>query len=444
MRLALVSCLAWCLAGCAAAARTHVVVVSIDGLKPESYLEPDRLGLAVPTFRRMVREGVVGTDTRTVLPSVTYPSHTTIATGVPPAAHGIVSNYAFDPLGRNMDGWWWYAEDIRAPTVWDAARAAGRTVALIDWPVTVGAKADVLVPEYWRAGTADDQKIIRALATPGFLDEVAARRPGFWDRYTPPNVTDEAGVDLAEHALETRRPDLLFLHIWQTDDRQHDSAPGSAPALAAIENADRQLARLIAAAGRAGIAAHTVFVVVSDHGFAAADRSFRPGVLLRERGLLTLDDRNKVVAWRAQVDVEGFTYVYLRDPNDAEAARAARAAFEGATGPDQPIARIFDAAEIRARGGDPKAIFGLDPAPGWRFLPGAAGPVTVLEPRTLGVHGMDPERPEMRASLLFWGEGIAAGRRLDGASLVDVAGTVADLLGIPFPSAQGRRLRVRP
>src|SRR5262249_45075297 len=243
MRLALVSCLAWCLAGCAAAARTHVVVVSIDGLKPESYLEPDRLGLAVPTFRRMGREGVVGTDTRTVLPSVTYPSHTTIATGVPPAAHGIVSNYAFDPLGRNMDGWWWYAEDIRAPTVWDAARAAGRTVALIDWPVTVGAKADVLVPEYWRAGTADDQKIIRALATPGFLDEVAARRPGFWDRYTPPNVTDEAGVDLAEHALETRRPDLLFLHIWQTDHRQHDSAPGSPPALAALQNADPQLAR---------------------------------------------------------------------------------------------------------------------------------------------------------------------------------------------------------
>src|SRR5215470_15614341 len=96
---------------------------------------------------------LVVTGALSVLPSVTYPAHTTIATGVFPARHGIVTNYAWDPVDKNLTGWWWYAEDIRAPTLWDAARAAGRKVALIDWPVTVGAKVDVLVPEYWRAGT---------------------------------------------------------------------------------------------------------------------------------------------------------------------------------------------------------------------------------------------------------------------------------------------------
>src|SRR5215470_11487073 len=154
-----------CVAPAAAAPpRPHVVIVSVDGLRPDTYLEADRLGLKIPTLRRLMREGTVAAGAMSVLPSVTYPAHTTIATGVFPARHGIVTNYAWDPVDKNLTGWWWYAEDIRAPTLWDAARAAGRKVALIDWPVTVGAKVDVLVPEYWRAGTPDDQKLERALA----------------------------------------------------------------------------------------------------------------------------------------------------------------------------------------------------------------------------------------------------------------------------------------
>jgi len=185
-----------------------------------------------------------------------------------------------------------------------------------------------------------------------------------------------------------------------------------------------------------------VFVVVSDHGFARADRSFRPSAVLRDRGFISVDPAGKITAWRAQAGVNGFAYVYLRDGDD-ETRRAVREAFRPFTGAGQPIGRIVEAEEIRARGGDPQAFLGLDPAPGWRFLSGQAGALTSNEPKAIGVHGMDPERADMRATLLFWGPGIAAGRRLQGARLVDVAPTVAGILGIPFPSAEGRRLNVR-
>ena len=62
-----------------------------------------------------------------VIPTVTYPSHTTLVTGVWPAKHGIYANTTFDPLQKNYQGWYWYAEDIHVPTLWDAAREAGRT-----------------------------------------------------------------------------------------------------------------------------------------------------------------------------------------------------------------------------------------------------------------------------------------------------------------------------
>src|SRR3954453_1785816 len=95
----------------------RVLVVSIDGLLPACYLEPDAHGLAVPTLRMLARAGIAARGVRSVFPSVTYPSHTTMATGVPPAVHGIVTNVASDPGERNMEGWRWYTEDIKAPTV---------------------------------------------------------------------------------------------------------------------------------------------------------------------------------------------------------------------------------------------------------------------------------------------------------------------------------------
>jgi predicted AlkP superfamily pyrophosphatase or phosphodiesterase len=80
-----------------------VVLISVDGLKPEYVLDADRYGLKIPTLRRMVAEGTSASAVTGVLPTVTYPSHTTLVTGVAPATHGILNNSPFDPLQRNQD-----------------------------------------------------------------------------------------------------------------------------------------------------------------------------------------------------------------------------------------------------------------------------------------------------------------------------------------------------
>src|SRR4051794_13205432 len=112
----------------------HVILVTVDGLTPESYLNPDVHGLRIPTLRRMVQQGAFSDGARSVFPSVTYPAHSSSATGGSPARHGLYSNYAEDPQETNPDGWRWYAEDLRAPPIWEAARRAGYQTALINWP----------------------------------------------------------------------------------------------------------------------------------------------------------------------------------------------------------------------------------------------------------------------------------------------------------------------
>ena len=84
--------------------------------------------------------------------TVTGAGHTSMVTGCSPDKHGIIANTPFDPLSKNQGGWYWYAEDIRVPTLWDAAARAGLATASVDWPVTVGANINYNIAQYWRAG----------------------------------------------------------------------------------------------------------------------------------------------------------------------------------------------------------------------------------------------------------------------------------------------------
>ena len=109
-----------------AARAEPVLLISIDGLRPGDVLEADKRGLSIPNLRRFVKEGAHATGVTGVLPTLTYPSHTTLMTGVSPAKHGIVANNSFDPMGMNQGGWYWYAQDVKTPMLWDQGRAVHR------------------------------------------------------------------------------------------------------------------------------------------------------------------------------------------------------------------------------------------------------------------------------------------------------------------------------
>jgi predicted AlkP superfamily pyrophosphatase or phosphodiesterase len=411
----------------------RVVVISVDGLMPASYLDPEALGLRIPTLRRFVAEGAFARAVTPVFPTVTYPAHTTMVTGVPPAAHGIVGNRPKDPLERNQGGWWWYAEDIAAPTVWQAVHAKGGTAALITWPVTVGADVRFLVPEYWRAGTADDQKLLRSLSTRGLLDKVAAREPGLWKHLAPPDVADDAQFAIARHVLAEESPDLVLMHVWMVDDAQHRHGPGSREAIAAIEHADQLIGALVAQLEAGPGWARTSVIVVSDHGFLPVENQIRLNVAFAARGLVTLGADGKPTATRVTLLASGGTaFLYLDDPTARAEVDAAIASI-GA-----PIARVYTRDEVVAAGGDPAVDLVLAAAPGYQFSDKRDG--TALVPSTgKGDHGYPPTDPAMAASFLALGPRIPA-TDLGTIDMTDIAPTIAWLLDVPLPTATGHTI----
>jgi predicted AlkP superfamily pyrophosphatase or phosphodiesterase len=299
-----------------------------------------------------------------------------------------------------------------------------------------------LVPEYWRAKNENDPKLLRALSTPGLLEAVAKEHPEFASMYKPPDVKDEILTDIAIHILAEGKPALLLLHLVEVDGAQHHTGLWSPESVRAIEEDDRQLARVFHALDVDGLSKDTNVIVASDHGFMNAAHAVRPGTLLREAGLVTLNAAGHVTDWKATLVVNsGSAYAYLHDASDKASLEQLKALFNGkASDPTSGIGRVYGADEVRALGGDPAASLAIEAAPDFMLVEGYAGPFAAPG-NYRATHGYDPSRPEMRPSLLMVGPTVPHGTLVD-PHLVDIGPTIASWLGLSMAGVDGKVLGV--
>lgn len=423
-------------------ARPTVLLISIDGLRPDYVLEADRHGLRIPSLRRLVERGSFATGVRGVVPTVTYPSHTTLLTGVAPARHGIHGNTTFDPLSRNQGGWYWYASDIKAPTLWNAAADAGLVTASVHWPVSVGARVTYNLPQYWRTGTDDDRKLLRSLSTPGLYDELERELGPFASGIDESIAADESRARFAVKLLEARRPRFMTAYFTALDHEQHDTGPFSPSSFAVLERIDAIVGALTTAAERVS-PGNAVVCVVSDHGFVRTNRAVNLLGAFRGAGLLQFaaDTAQRPTSWRATAWASGASAAVMIHDTASAATRSevrdllARLTADTASGID----RVLDAGDLRRLGGFPEAAFLVNLRPGYIFGANTRGPL-VVPVKTGGMHGYLPDLPGMRSSFFIAGPGIQARRSIGEIDMRDIAPTLAALLGLALPATEGRNV----
>ncbi len=416
-----------------------VVLISIDGLKPDYILDADKHGLKVPNLRRFVKEGAFASAVTGVLPTVTYPSHTTLVTGVSPARHGIYANTPFDPFSKNQSGWNWYAEDIRALTLWEACAKAGLKTASVDWPVTVGAKIDFNIVQMWRAGTPDDRKLIRALSTTGLLTEAEKAIGNYPEGYDYTVEADKRRAAFSVYLLEKKRPVFLTAYFAGLDEVEHAHGPNSREAYAALEEIDTLVGQIRATAEKLGNG-KAVVAIASDHGFSPIRKSLNINAALREAGLIEVE-AGKVKSWRAITwNSGGSAAVMLKDNKDDDARSKVRDILQRlAADPANGIIKIYEDQTARALGGFPDAAFVVGTKSGY-YIGGSFDPPIVRDIKPGGGHGFLPELAEMDSAFFIVGAGIPAGKNLGRIDMRDIAPTLAGLLGVKLPQTEGRNL----
>jgi predicted AlkP superfamily pyrophosphatase or phosphodiesterase len=417
-----------------------LVVISIDGLRPDYITVADTHGAKVPNLRRFLIEGAYAEGVQGVVPTVTYPSHTTLMTGVWPAKHGIYANTTFDPLQLNYQGWYWYAEDIRVPTLWSAAAQAGRTTASLQWPVTVGAKITWNIPELWRAGTPEDAKLLRVVATPGLMEEAKGEIGEYRGGIDTSVEGDEARGKYAIWILEKKRPGLLTLHLTALDHIQHETGTFSPEDAGILERLDTVIGNVRAAAEKIA-SGHAIVAVVSDHGFANYDQQLNLFPAFLEAKLFTVNEKGKVTDWKAMPwETGGSAAIVLKDPKDQETLGVVRDLLAKlAADPANGIDRVLDGEELHKRGGYPNASFFLGLKPGWRTGGALTGPI-VAKIKPGGTHGELPDLPDLRAAFFLVGPGVPAGKNLGVIDMRDIAPTLAREAGLSLTSADGKAL----
>ena len=422
-----------------AARAAPVLMISIDGLRPADVIEADQRGFTAPNLRKLMAEGAWSTGVRNSLPTVTYPNHTTLITGVWPAKHGVANNTVFDPEQRNLGGWYWYAEDIKVPTLWDAVHGSGGKVASLSWPVSVGARAvDYNIPEYWRARIPEDIKIVHALATPGLIPELEHKSGvGYARAFGADPASDEARAALAAALIELKKPKFMTLHLVSLDETEHDFGPGSPEARATVAVIDRAVGKLVAAARKAE--PDLVVAIVSDHGFAAVEHNVNLIGAFAEAGLISIDPKTrKVTSWQAVPWGGASAAVVLKNPGDEAVKAKVKALLNRlAADPENGVNRIIDSDEIARMGGTPKASYWIDFKIGYSM----GGSQTHISPSTQkGTHGWFPDHPEMRASFFISGPGVPKKGSIGEIDQRDIAPTVAKIMKVSLPSADGKAL----
>ncbi len=216
-----------------------LILISLDGFRAD-YL--DR-GLT-PTLRALADDGVHAAALKPAFPTLTFPNHYTIVTGLYPDHHGIVNNRFVDPVTQHKfvykdqssiaDPSWWGGEPI-----WVGAERQGKRAATMFWPGSDVA-IDHVRPTYWAAFNAKvtpDERVDRVL---GWLD-------------LPPG----------------ERPDFITLYIETADHAGHDHGPDSHDVDAALGELDHSMSRLVDGLKRRELFATANLVIVSDHGMTS-------------------------------------------------------------------------------------------------------------------------------------------------------------------------------
>jgi predicted AlkP superfamily phosphohydrolase/phosphomutase len=277
-------------------------MIGLDGVTFD-LIEPWVEAGHLPNLARMMNQGASG-RLQSTIPAHSGPAWATFATGQSPGKHGV---YFF--LGPSRDQQYFRplsAESIRGRRFWELASEIGRTVGIVNVPLTYPLRP--IEQGYLIAGIFAPNAA-SAFSSPKMYDEIINHCGGYTVE-APKHQNRQtylanmmAGMQLrcktAEYLLEHYPVDLFVVvfrmidsimhNFWADMDTQHPLRQRLGKALIpdAILNAykllDDSVGRLVARAGE-----DTIVMVMSDHGFRAEYKRFAVNKWLRERGLLTL------------------------------------------------------------------------------------------------------------------------------------------------------------
>jgi predicted AlkP superfamily pyrophosphatase or phosphodiesterase len=381
-----------------------VVLISVDGLAQYYFDDPKA---DMPTIRQLAAEGARADKMKCSMPTVTWPNHTTLVTGVHPAKHGVIGNNYFDrtkgePVPLIPDPLFNKEEIVKSPTIYDVAKAGGMKTAAIIWPASRGAKTlDWTVPDVF------SDALFQGHASPGLIDEfkaagIPADKQEEWCKTGKGEDRDRMYVQMLNHVIRTHRPNVVLLHLVEVDHVEHAKGPQTPEAYAAVKFADDRV-REVWDELKKSFPGKATLIVASDHGFFSYLQQIQPNVLLRNEGLLTAEGTKITGGAARSLGQGGAAFIYVLDQaNRAATIEKLAAKFKDVEG----VELVIKPDEFPKYGlADPQknsqmADLVLSAKEGYSFSDSLGGNlvVTPKSDTVKGTHGYDPNQPRLHGT----------------------------------------------
>ena len=368
-----------------------------------------------------MKDGAYAKGVNSVLPSMTYPSHTTIVTGVWPAKHGIYYNGMYEPNG-STGKIYWNDSSIKVPTLWSVARAKGLKTAALYWPVSADAPVDYNIPDI---GSLGEEARLKYSKPEGFVAEI--KHNLFHDSTRIDHGHDHNIASIAAYIMKKDQPNLMAIHLFGLDHYSHEEGRDGPKVRAAVADADSSVGIIVRALKDAGIWDNTLFIVTGDHGFVTVTSSVNPNVWLAKEGLITDIKKDE---WKAQFfSVGGSTFLYLKDPKDTKTLAQVKTILSQVPAEQKKFFRIIDRAQLDKIGGNPEVALVLSGENGAAFGNATTGEA-ISSRKTGGSHGYFPDFKDIQTGFIANGPGVKKGGVINEMNVRDIAGVVARFLGL--------------
>ncbi len=423
-----------------------VVIITVDGLA-SLYLNEGKTKM--PTMRELAEQGAVAKGMKASLPTLTWPNHVTLMTGVSPRQHGVFGNNYWDRTQNKTfdliaDPIFNKDELVKVPTLYDVAHAAGLKTAGINWPASRGAaNLDWATPDvhknelYEKYSTPELLKEFREAGIPYDNLEEYCKKDMYIER-------DGMNTKMLIHVLRKHQPNLAFFHLVDVDHQEHGAGPRSELANEAVTFNDERIKEIRDFLEKE-FPGRATLIITSDHGFCTVRQRIQPNVKLRQAGLLKVEN-GKITERQAFAFPQGgscFIYVLDKEHRD-DVIKQVTKMFKGVEGIDQ----IIPPSDLKKHGldnpaHDPRmADVVLTAKDGYTFSNTATEDVVVTpkSEKVTGAHGHNPAIPDMKATFIAWGRGVKKGVKLGEINNTDVAPTAAALLGIKHENVEGKVL----
>ncbi len=417
----------------------HVIVISYDAFSEDNWNEAKSL----TNMSKLISAGAFSSKLKSVCPTLTYVAHTTMVTGVYPDKHGVLHNNPLQPFVKEKNQkWYWFRDSIKVPTIYDALKNANMKTAGILWPVSGDASIKYNLPEIVAINGENQALKLLKHGSPFFCIEKAIKFGHLIIKGIQQPFLDNFSTQCAIDTIKRKKPNLLLLHLIDLDNTKHKYGIDGPEVSIVLKRMDNRIGDIIDAVNKAGLIEETVFIVIGDHGQKNIHYKVHINNFLEVNGLIY--EENGTKKWRAYFQsTGGAAYLHIKQ-GDIEAEKICTELVnslivEGKYG----IEALCDREELDKNNVHGSVNYMISAKEGYEFVDDLS-PVYIDDIREKGIrrgnHGYFPSIENYRCNLIISGAKIKNCFQLEDIEMVDIAPTIAKILGIEFDNCDGRSL----